>query len=270
MLSEDFLSCFSIINNRLLDLAGSSEFQRSTFAKMDEPKHPKREMGRKENHAVKIQDILYEQFVSESEFCDVTLLVGDEKVKAHWCILVSCPFFQSLHDSGMKESFEVKIRLNYGTPWAMKEALKFLYLGTISVTYDKIKELLEAAEYLQITDLKKCCNDYLCMTEINEENCVQLSLLSSLYDLDLYNSAFKFLRGHLPTVLKGEDALTLTKDSVMSLLTDETLTYVPQETFLEFITKWTEQDEDFRSEFFKELFLALNLQNIPKSVLIDN
>ena len=29
-------------------------------------------------------------------------------MKAHWCVLVMCPYFQSLYDSGMKESVSGK------------------------------------------------------------------------------------------------------------------------------------------------------------------
>ncbi|XP_050406006.1 uncharacterized protein LOC126821597 [Patella vulgata] len=236
---------------------------------MEKFTYQNRTMGFKERHAVKLQDLLYQQMQEDSEFCDVTLLIGDVKVKAHWCVLVGCPFFQSLHDSGMKESFEGSIRLSYGEPWAMKEALKFLYIGTVQVDFNHVKELLEAAEYLQITDMKKCCNDYLHLIDITDTNCVQLALLSSLYDLDLYNKAFQYLRGHLPSVLEGEDALTLTKESVLSLLTDETLTYVPQENFFIFINKWVNQELEERQQHYNDLFLALNLENIPRTMLTD-
>lgn len=43
---------------------------------MDFQAYP-RNMGNKSTHALKLQQHLYDQMSSQSEFCDVTLLVGD-------------------------------------------------------------------------------------------------------------------------------------------------------------------------------------------------
>jgi hypothetical protein len=69
-----------------------------------------------------------------------------------------------------------------------------------------------------------------------------------------------------------EDALTLTPESVMLLLTDMILSYVEQNQFYEFIIKWVEFDLESREEFFPDLFCSLDLQSIPRDVLekIDN
>lgn len=71
-------------------------------------------MGNKSSHALKLQQHLYDQMSSQTEFCDVTLMVGDIEVKAHWNVLVSCPYFQSLYDSGMDEKVSGKVILHIG------------------------------------------------------------------------------------------------------------------------------------------------------------
>ncbi|XP_046564121.1 LOW QUALITY PROTEIN: uncharacterized protein LOC124272919 [Haliotis rubra] len=227
-----------------------------------------RTMGSKDRHASRVQDLLYQQMLEHSTFCDVTLVIGEVEIKAHWCILVSCPFFQSLYDSGMREKTASTPNI-WKRAWAMKEAVKFLYVGTVEVNMDAVKELLEAAEYLQIGEMKKCCSDYLFLIDINVDNCVNLSLMASLYDLELYNRAFQFLRGHLPEVMGKDDILVLTKESIVFLLTDETLSYVSQEEFFDFIFRWTVHELDEREDSFPELFACLDLTKMSKSFLED-
>lgn len=123
------------------------------------------------------------------------------------------------------------------------------------------------AEYFQITDLKRSCQEYLYSVELTTENCVQLCLLCSLYDLELYTRAFDFLRGHLPEVMKTSDIMTLTHESVISLLKDETLRYVSQEDFFDFVVKWVNNDLECRGDNFSELFCALDLLRVSKEVL---
>lgn len=66
---------------------------------------------------------------------------------------------------------------------------------------------------------------------------LKLTLLSSLYNLELYNTAFEFVCGHLPEVMQLPDMLQLTKDSLLTIITDPTLLYVKREQFFDFIVR---------------------------------
>lgn len=163
--------------------------------------------------------------------------------------------------------FSGKINLLIGKTPAVRVAISFLYTGEAEITYETVKDILEVADYFQINELKSCCQSYLESMTMTVENCVQMCLLCSLYNLEFYNKVFEFLRGHLPDIMQQEDALTLTSESVMSLLTDPTLSYVEQKQFYEFIIKWSEFDLENREAFFPDLFCSLDLQKIPRSVL---
>ncbi|CAG2236680.1 unnamed protein product [Mytilus edulis] len=203
----------------------------STASKMDFQAYP-RNMGNKSSHALKLQQHLYDQMSSQTEFCDVTLMVGDIEVKAHWNVLVSCPYFQSLYDSGMDEKVSGKVILHIGKLAAIRSAIAFLYVGTVEISYENVRDLLEVAEYFQISDLKQACRDYLFSVEVTVDNCVQICLLCSQYDLDIYNKTYDFLRGHLPEVMKKDDILTLTHDSILAFIMDQTLSYIPRKNSL--------------------------------------
>ncbi|XP_071162215.1 kelch-like protein 21 isoform X2 [Mytilus edulis] len=233
---------------------------------MDFQAYP-RNMGNKSSHALKLQQHLYDQMSSQTEFCDVTLMVGDIEVKAHWNVLVSCPYFQSLYDSGMDEKVSGKVILHIGKLAAIRSAIAFLYVGTVEISYENVRDLLEVAEYFQISDLKQACRDYLFSVEVTVDNCVQICLLCSQYDLDIYNKTYDFLRGHLPEVMKKDDILTLTHDSILAFIMDQTLSYIPQEEFFNFIIRWVKHDEANRLHCFSELFCALDLIQMSKQVI---
>lgn len=157
--------------------------------------------------------------------------------------------------------------LHVGKLAAIRSAIAFLYVGTVEISYDNVKDLLEVAEYFQIIDLKQACRDYLFSIEVTTDNCVQICLLCSLYDLDIYNKTHDFLRGHLPEVMKKSDILSLTHDSVLSFISDPTLSYIPQEEFFHFIAKWVEHEKENRIGYFSELFCALDLLQISKTII---
>lgn len=221
-------------------------------------------MGNKSSHALKLQQHLFDQMSSQTDFCDVTLQVGEVEVKAHWNVLVSCPYFHSLYDSGLDEKLSGKITLHVGKLAAIRSAIEFLYVGTVEISYENVKDLLEVAEYFQIGDLKQACRDYLFSVEITIDNCVHICLMCSQYDLDIYNKTYDFLRGHLPDVMKKNDILTLTHDSILAFITDTTLSYITQEEFFNFIVRWVNHDQKARLQYFCELFCALDLLQMSK------
>ena len=160
-----------------------------------------------------------------------------------------------------------KVNISVGKVSAIKEAVRFLYNGIIEITKSTLKDLLEVADYLQIDDLKSVCTNYLNQMRICPENCLYLCLLASKYELDYYNHAIEFVKGHLPEVLQQQDALDLTSESVQDLLEDPHLTYVPRSDLFSFIVKWVEHDDKNRIEYFEEMFCELDLKKMARSFL---
>ena len=167
----------------------------------------------------------------------------------------------------MMYSVAGKIRISVGKPSAIRAAITFLYNGVVEVKYETVKDLLEVADYFQVEDLKKACSDYLASVEVNIENCINMSLLASLYDLDIYGKVYDYVRGHLPEVMQQEETLTLTSESIIGMLNDKALNYVAVEDFFKFIVKWVEYDSEVRHKYFAEMFCALDLKKMSKVYL---
>ena len=102
---------------------------------------------------------------------------------------------------------------------------------------------------------------------MNVENCISLSLLASLYDLDIYGKVYDYVRGHLPEVMQQEETLSLTAESIIGMLNDRALNYVSMEDFFRFIVKWVEHEQGVREKYFSEMFCALDLRKVSKEFL---
>ncbi|WAR17414.1 KBTB8-like protein, partial [Mya arenaria] len=115
-----------------------------------------------------------------------------ESMKAHLCVLVHSPYFQSMYNSGLKERQQGEVYIGIGKPKFVKMALIYLYTGKVAIEYSTIKDLLEVADYLQIDSLKEDCSRYLRDVKLTVANCVPLCLMSSLYNIEYYSDVFNF------------------------------------------------------------------------------
>ncbi|WAR18114.1 KLH11-like protein [Mya arenaria] len=220
-----------------------------------------------------VMRLLYEQMTSQSEFCDVTITFGDkenfEEMKAHSCVLVYSAYFESLYSSGLQEKEQGKVHIGIGKPECIKMALTYLYTGKIHLEFSKLKDILEVADYLQIDDLKADCNRYLRNTELTIKNCVPLCLLSGSYNIEFYSQALEFMRAHLPDVMDTPEAFELSPDSLLDIVSDPALSYVPRISLFNFIVKWVDLDPKERTKYFAELFSSLDLTKIPLKFLTN-
>ncbi|XP_052762185.1 kelch-like protein 18 [Mya arenaria] len=219
------------------------------------------------NQAVMKQ--LYSQMMEQSDLCDITVSFGEGSMKAHLCVLVHSPYFQSMYNSGLKERQQGEVYIGIGKPKFVKMALIYLYTGKVAIEYSTIKDLLEVADYLQIDSLKEDCSRYLRDVKLTVANCVPLCLMSSLYNIEYYSDVFNFIRAHLSDVINQQEALKMSPASVTSLLADPTLSYVPREDLFNFLFRWIQFDPENRSKYFEDMFSVLDLSRMSLQFLTD-
>lgn len=154
-----------------------------------------------------------------------------------------------------------------GKRYAVETVIQYLYVGKCEISMDNIEDILEVADYLQCLEVKRLCDNFLLSYPLDQKSCVKICLISSLYDLGVSRTAMSYLKGHLPEIMKDKDILSLNEDSVLSLLTDETLRYVSQITFLDFIIRWLKHDFDSRKRYGMKLFQSINYRDISNNDL---
>ncbi|XP_052795459.1 uncharacterized protein LOC128228282 [Mya arenaria] len=221
-----------------------------------------REVDIKEPYGQVMLQYLYQQVVSKSEHCDVVVMVGDEEMSCHWCVLTTLPYFQSLYNSGLQEKLNGKIEINVGTPEALRQVLTFLYTGKVTLEYATLKDTLQVADYLQFDNMKYAFDKYLQKITLTLDNCIPLSLMAMEYGLDTYSQIVKFMQENMLQVLKHPDAMQLTADSIESMVRDPLLSYVPKLVFLNFMETWVDFDVSQREKHFPDMFRELDIRKI--------
>ncbi|XP_052762708.1 kelch-like protein 13 [Mya arenaria] len=216
---------------------------------------------------------LYNQMLKQSNFCDTTVSFGEgdnwASMKAHWCVLVHSPYFQSMYRSGLREKQQGEVHIGIGKPEFVKMALTYLYTGKIFIEYSTIKDMLEVADYLQIDSLKADCSRYIRDVELTVENCLSLCFITSLYNIEGHSEVLEFIRAHLPEVMSQPEALKMSSDLVNALLSDPTLSYVPREDLFNFLIKWIEFDPEIRTKHFEDMFSLLDLSRMSLQFLTN-
>lgn len=105
-----------------------------------------------------MSDQFHQLFLSQ-DACDVTFILGQEKIMAHSVILTTrVPYYKKLLSSGMKESHSREIEINGISAEVFKALLKFIYSAKLPLKLENIaQELMLAADLYDIESLKQAC-----------------------------------------------------------------------------------------------------------------
>lgn len=110
------------------------------------------------------------------ELTDVALVVQGQAIAAHRVVLASAsPFFHALFTSGMRESRAARVELNDVHAPALRELLRYMYVGQLRVAGDTILALLHTANQLEMLEVVEICCKQL-MLELSVHNCVDIFL----------------------------------------------------------------------------------------------
>ena len=95
------------------------------------------------------------RYRKDGVLCDVTISVGGRKIHAHKVILAaSCPYFEKRFTWGLSESNQSDVTLREVDAEAMETLIDFCYTSSIEVDWSNVQDLLAAACFLQIVEVK--------------------------------------------------------------------------------------------------------------------
>ena len=204
-------------------------------------------------------------FQGEGLFCDLTLTTGGGMViPVHKNILaaVSC-YFKGLFRSEMKEVYESNVDFAVIDEAIIEELLNFVYSGGISITFDNVRSLLQASDYLLIEHLKKRIIEFLRDSSVLSNFWHIYSLVRSFDCLDeIYQEMVNLVCNHYWSISLTNDFLEITDQDVRWFLSnDDILTSEAQ--MLESLICWYKHSSQDREESFKRLLNLIHMSSIP-------
>lgn len=141
----------------------------------------------------------FEKVMTNEEFSDVKIKVGEKNFHLHKCILVAhSDVFETMFRSDMIEKNQNIVTIEDASHEVLEEFFRFIYTGKVS---DNIRgmicELLDVAEKYHVEELKQWCEEIMC------KNLAIDNAVKYLYSAILFNAkklevdSMEFLTCHL-------------------------------------------------------------------------
>lgn len=208
---------------------------------------------------------------SDGKLCDITLVVGDQRVKSHRVVLAAAsPYFNAMFTGSMVESRLDEVVLHGVDFSALEELINFCYSGRTEISVDNVQNLMCASSLLQLTSVKQACVEFLHRV-LHPSNCLGIRSFADTFCCgDLVEAAGVFAMKNFSDVSKSEEFLTLDPDELKALISSDDLNVKIEEEVFEAVMSWTEKDIDERKDFLPELLKHVRLPLIRPQYICDS
>ena len=207
----------------------------------------------------------------QGQLCDMTLVTNDDKeLKAHRNVLsAASPFFCKLLQSDMKENREGIVRFEEISGSVMEDVLEFIYTGTVEVTEENSEELVAAANYLLISNLKAISGRFL-EQKMSNSNCISTFYLAEKYQCDeLFTKSRNFIHANFASVAAMDEFLNLEAKEVGRWFSSDEISVTAEADLFKIMLKWVEQNRSEPKTVLEELFRHVRLDFLSRDYLID-
>ncbi|ELU05660.1 hypothetical protein CAPTEDRAFT_145514, partial [Capitella teleta] len=187
---------------------------------------------------------------------DVTLKLPDgSAVSCHKIVLMaSSPFFETMFQSGLKESTEQDVRLDFADADTIRMLLDFFYSGEIDINENNARIIASASEFLCMEDLKDECDSSLA-TLVNSSNYVELGRFGKKYNLAMLTAKSQdYILANFEEIVKTScEFKTFTVNELAELLSNDKLMADNEDLVFESVIRWVNFEPDERKEAFTRI-----------------
>uniref|UniRef100_A0A8C5WLH2 MICOS complex subunit n=1 Tax=Leptobrachium leishanense TaxID=445787 RepID=A0A8C5WLH2_9ANUR len=182
----------------------------------------------------------------EGLLVDVTLVIEDHQFQAHKALLATqSDYFRIMFTADMRERDQDKIYLKGLTATGFSHVLQFMYYGSIDLSMATVHEILQAAMYVQLTEVVKFCCSFL-MAKICLENCAEIMRLLDDFSVDVEGVREKLdsflLENFVPLMSRPEFLSYLSFEKLKSYLDSDRLSRFPEIELYEAVQAWLRHD----------------------------
>ncbi|KAG8590056.1 hypothetical protein GDO81_006613 [Engystomops pustulosus] len=182
----------------------------------------------------------------EGLLVDVTLVIEDHQFQAHKALLATqSDYFRIMFTADMRERDQDKIYLKGLTATGFSHVLQFMYYGNIDLSMASVHEILQAAMYVQLTEVVKFCCSFL-MAKICLDNCAEIMRLLDDFSVDVEGVREKLdtflLENFVPLMGRPDFLSYLSFEKLKSYLDNDRLSRFPEIDLYEAVQAWLRHD----------------------------
>ncbi|XP_076858786.1 kelch-like protein 23 [Brachyhypopomus gauderio] len=213
------------------------------------------------SHPSEVLDALH-GFYSRGLFTDITLRTCTGQLfHCHKAVLSArSSYFKVMFTLDMRERSHGVINLSGVDAETLSALMDYVYSSKVSITQANVQSLLEAADLLQFSSLKKACEEFL-VRFLDVDNCLGMHSFAELHVCVLLErEARRIMLGRFEELIHQEEFLGLDLKRLTDMLSVENLNVKKQETLLEAVVKWVTSDMGSRRGNVQELLQCIQLE----------
>ena len=187
---------------------------------------------------------LKKSFQIDDDNCDIVFIdaidgSSKNKLSAHRMVLsVRSPYFLSMFQGDWKEKDQEHMQVPGGFQWEVFEAvISFMYGKDVKIEEGFLPELLRAADYLELANLKMAVDEGFKHWKL-EDDAIAVNVCLTCQEIDLTGSK-EYIASHIEQVMNEDiDIGCLPMETIVFISQSEKVK-VSEDTLHAFLTKWT-------------------------------
>lgn len=202
--------------------------------------------------------------------CDVTLIVGTNRINAHRLVLASCSnYFRAMFTSEMAESRQQEVQMVDIAANTLQALIDFCYTGEISIADVNVQSILPAACLLQLNEIQEVCCEFL-KKQLDPTNCLGIRAFADTHACrDLMRIADKFTHHNFQDVAASEEFALLPLPQLVDIISSEELNVRSEETVFAAVMAWIRYDLPNRRHLLPEVLQHVRLPLCPAKFLVS-
>ncbi|XP_052358214.1 kelch-like protein 15 isoform X5 [Oncorhynchus keta] len=177
---------------------------------------------------------------------DVTLLIEEHHFHAHKALLATqSDYFRVMFTADMRERDQDKIHMKGLTAAGFGHVLRFMYYGSLELSMVTVQEILQAAMYVQLTEVVEFCCSFL-LSKICLENCAEVMRLLEDFSVGVEGVQEQLdnflLENFVPLMSKPDFLLYLSLERLQAYLDSDALSRFPEIELYESVQAWLRHD----------------------------
>ena len=163
----------------------------------------------------------------------------------------------------MKEKYENSVTIHNISTKSMEIIIDFIYTGEIFINKENVMDLLAAADYLFVDEVKQYCFEFLASV-LNTENCFEILSKAQLYEnYSLEHSVYAYISDNFAYIIEANTFNDLPVKDMISCLKNIDRKIISELLMYQTIINWTKHDESSRKNDFVKLFQLIKLDELP-------